>query len=446
MKLAVVSLGCPKNQVDADRFCRALLEAGHTTVATIEEADVAIINTCGFIESAKEEAIEHILDACAMKTHNPDLRVVVTGCLAERYREELAREIPEVDAVVGIGSNGRLPAILEELCARQAEAPPLECYAAKQGLPLEGPRIIGTPRHYAWLKIAEGCSNACAYCAIPAIRGGYRSRPLQNVVEEARWLAAQGVKELVLVAQDVTAYGENLGQNLLVSLLRELDKLEGVRWVRLLYAYPEKITQQLLVAMAESEKALPYIDLPIQHCNEEILRSMGRRGGRAAIEEALRLIRENLPGATLRTSLIAGYPGESEPQFEELCAFVQQAGFDRLGCFAYSEEEGTRAARMKQLPIEERQRRADAVMRLQSGILAQKQQVQVGCTLQVLCDEYDPEEDVWLCRTAADAPEIDTNVLVPGAQPLQEGEFFLVKVTDTDGADLYAILPDSETS
>lgn len=437
MRIAIVSLGCPKNQVDADVFCRALLEDGHTTVPSIEEAQVVIINTCGFIQSAKEEAIEHILAACAAKQENPLLKVVVTGCLAQRYQQEIANEIPEVDAVVGIGSNAKLPDIVRRMEQNGPEV--LQAYGARTALPLGGARVISTPGHYAWLKIAEGCSNCCSYCAIPAIRGALRSRPLQSVVQEAEWLVQQGVKEIVLVAQDVTAYGDDTGENQIVPLLHALGKIEGLHWVRLLYAYPERITKELLQAMKEVPNVVPYLDMPIQHISDEILRSMHRKGDAAAIKKAVRLIREMLPDCTLRTTLIAGYPGETEAQFEELCAFVKDAGFNRLGCFAYSPEEGTEAASLPgQLPQEVKEQRADTIMQIQSRVMAQNQQNMVGKTLEVVCDSYDDEEGVWLCRSAADAPEIDANVIVESTAPFEIGQFYTVTVKQADVYDLYA--------
>lgn len=438
MNIAIVSLGCPKNQVDADRFCRALLEAGHQTVPEATLADIVIINTCGFIESAKEEAIEEIFNACAIKKQNPNLVVIAAGCLAERYSKELAKEIPELDAVVGIGQNGRLPQIVEEVL-HEKNGDTKVYTAPKQNLPLEGRRVISTPPHYAWLKISDGCSNKCSYCAIPAIRGPLRSRQMENVILEAQWLAQQGVKELVLVAQDVTAYGEDLGQNAIAPLLYALNKIDGLQWIRLLYAYPERIGKELLLAMRENSKVVPYLDLPIQHCNEEILESMGRRGGAKAVKDAIALIKKELPNAVLRTSLIAGYPGETQEQFEELCRFVSETGFERLGCFAYSEEEGTRAAKMpNQLPQQERRRRADSIMQLQSHVMAAKQQKMVGKKVLAICDAYDEEEKLWLCRTKADAPEIDANVLVDGKAKMQVGNFYTLSIKSADEYDLYA--------
>ena len=318
MKIALISLGCPKNQVDADVMCHALIKEGHTTTAFLEEADCIIVNTCGFIESAKAEAIENILDACSYKEQNPNLKVVVTGCLAQRYQNQIREEIPEVDAVVGLGSNKALPAILDRLTGGQ----PQESYGPNTALPLGGKRVISTPAHYAYLKIAEGCNHRCHYCAIPMIRGPLRSRPMDDCIAEARWLAGEGVQELIVVAQDPTAYGNDWHKNSICDLLRELEKIDGIRWIRLMYAYPERITNELIDVMAQSKKIVPYMDLPIQHCNEQILKSMNRVGGYAAIQSAIDRLRAAIPGITLRTTLIAGFPGETEEQFDELCRFV----------------------------------------------------------------------------------------------------------------------------
>lgn len=442
MKIAIVSLGCPKNQVDADVMCHALITAGHITTPDAAEADCIIINTCGFIQSAKEEAIENILAACALKEENPALKVIVTGCLAERYQAEIRKEIPEVDAVVGLGSNAALPAILARLAGEgPGSSAGCEFYGPKTSLPLGGRRVISTPAHYAYLKIAEGCSNGCYYCAIPLIRGPLRSRPLEECVAEAKWLAGEGVKELVLVAQDPTAYGEDRGENQICALLDALGEVDGIEWIRILYAYPERITDEFVAAMARNPKVLPYLDLPIQHCSDPVLKAMNRRGDRAAIEQALARLRAGLPGAALRTTLLVGYPGETEEQFAELCGFVRAQRFDRLGCFGFSPEEGTVAAGLPgQLDEETKQQRVDAVMRIQAEIMAEKQAARVGSTLKVLCDGFDEESGLWLCRSAADAPEIDANVCVQSEVPLVIGEFYDVLVEESDVYDLYGVL------
>ncbi len=437
MKIAIVSLGCPKNQVDADVFCHALLADGHETVADPAEADAIIVNTCGFIQSAKEEAIENILLACGYKQQNPELKVIVTGCLAERYKGEIAREMPEVDAVVGIGSNKALPEILRRVCADGADQ--IESYGPKADMPLGGRRVISTPRHYAYLKIAEGCNNRCHYCAIPLIRGPLRSRPLEDCVAEAEWLAGEGVRELIVVAQDPTAYGEDWGKpGAVCELLDRLNAIQGLRWIRVLYAYPERITDEFIAAMQRNEKVMPYLDLPIQHCNDEILRGMNRRGGRKEIEDAIARLRAAIPNLTLRTTLIAGFPGETEEQYAELCDFVRRVEFDRLGCFAYSPEENTVAARMEnQLDEETKQRRADHIMEIQAEISARKQAERVGQTLECVCDGIDEESGMYLLRSKGDCPEIDGCVLTPGDVPLETGVFYNVTVTDSDTYDLY---------
>lgn len=435
MKIAIVSLGCPKNQVDADVMCHALISVGHSTTAQLEDADVIIVNTCGFIESAKQEAIEAILDACTYKKQNPALKVVVTGCLAERYKDEIRKEIPEVDAVIGIGSNGAIASIISRL----SEEASIESYGSKAAMPLGGKRVISTLRHYAYLKLSEGCSNCCSYCAIPLIRGPLRSRSIDDVVSEARWLASEGVKELILVAQDLTEYGRDLGGKALIApLLYELNRQEGIHWIRLLYAYPERVTDEFITAMADCDKVLPYLDIPIQHCNSEILRSMNRKGDRDSIISAITRLRAAIPNITLRTTLIAGYPGESEEQFCELCDFVREYRFERLGCFAYSEEEGTAAALMPQLPEALRLERAETIMRIQTDIMQAQQALRVGDSFEVICDGLDEENELYILRSAADAPDIDSECYAPiGQTPLQAGAFYTFTAKMSDVYDLY---------
>ena len=435
MKIACVSLGCPKNQVDLDGMVYTLLAAGHETVADIADADMVLVNTCGFIESAKTEAIENILEACSYKQQNPNLKVVVTGCLAERYRDQIRTEIPEVDAVVGCASDG----IIDQIVDRVTGGEQLEIYGPKRDFPLGGKRVIGTPSHYAYLKIAEGCNNRCHYCAIPLIRGPLRSRDMDDCVAEARWLASEGVKELIVVAQDPTAYGEDWGKpGSICTLLDRLNAIDGIQWIRILYAYPERITDDFIAAMKRNDKVLPYLDLPIQHCNDEILHNMNRRSTRAELLEVIGRLRAAIPGITLRTTLIAGFPGETEAQFEELCEFVKEVQFDRLGCFAYSAEENTKAALMEgQLDQETRDRRAEIVMDIQTGIMARKQAEKVGQTLRVICDGLDDESGLYICRTMADSPEIDGAVCVASEEPLYPGHFYDVKIDQSDLYDLY---------
>ena len=435
MKIACVSLGCPKNQVDLDGMVYTLLSAGNETVAEIAVADVVLVNTCGFIESAKTEAIENILEACSYKQQNPNLKVVVTGCLAERYRDQIRAEIPEVDAVVGCASNS----IIDQIVGRVAGGEQLETYGPKRDFPLGGKRVIGTPSHYAYLKIAEGCNNRCHYCAIPLIRGPLRSRDMDDCVAEAQWLASEGVKELIVVAQDPTAYGEDWGKpGSICALLDRLNAIDGIEWIRILYAYPERITDDFIAAMKRNRKVLPYLDLPIQHCNDEILHNMNRRSTRAELLEVIGRLRAAIPGITLRTTLIAGFPGETEAQFEELCEFVKEVEFDRLGCFAYSAEENTKAALMEgQLDQETKDRRAEIVMDIQTGIMSRKQAEKVGQTLRVICDGLDDESGLYICRTMADSPEIDGAVCVASEEPLYPGHFYDVKIDQSDLYDLY---------
>lgn len=436
MNIAIISLGCPKNQVDADVMCHALLSRGHTTTADLSEADCILVNTCAFIESAKQEAIENILEACSYKEANPALKVVVTGCLAERYRSEILTEIPEVDAVIGIGSNGAICDLLD--CVEAGEEH-LESYGPKRDMPLGGCRVISTPKHYAYLKIAEGCSNCCAYCAIPLIRGGLRSRTVEDCVEEAKFLASEGVKELIVVAQDITAFGADRGDPEIAQLLDELNKVEGIEWIRMLYAYPERITDEFISAMVRNDKVLHYLDVPIQHIDSEVLARMNRKGDETTVRSALARLRAAMPDITLRTTLITGFPGETEEQFEKLCAFVREQRFARLGCFAYSEEEGTKAAEMEQMPMEVREQRAEAVMRIQTDIMAETQQAMIGRTLTVICDDYDEENELYLCRSRGDAPDIDAVVCVRSEETMYPGQFYDVTVEDSDVYDLYAV-------
>lgn len=436
MNIAIISLGCPKNQVDADVMCHALLSRGHTTTADLSEADCILVNTCAFIESAKQEAIENILEACSYKEANPALKVVVTGCLAERYRSEILTEIPEVDAVIGIGSNGAICDLLDRVEAGEEH---LESYGPKRDMPLGGCRVISTPKHYAYLKIAEGCSNCCAYCAIPLIRGGLRSRTVEDCVEEAKFLASEGVKELIVVAQDITAFGADRGEPEIAQLLDELNKVEGIEWIRMLYAYPERITDEFIDAMVRNDKVLHYLDVPIQHIDSEVLARMNRKGDETTVRSALARLRAAMPDITLRTTLITGFPGETEEQFEKLCAFVREQRFARLGCFAYSEEEGTKAAGMEQMLMEVREQRAEAVMRIQTDIMAEAQQAMIGRTLTVICDDYDEENELYLCRSRGDAPDIDAVVCVRSEETMYPGQFYDVTVEDSDVYDLYAV-------
>ncbi len=431
IKVGIAPLGCCKNQVDAEIMLHKLVEAGYEITPYEAEADVIIINTCGFIESAKQEAIEAIFEAHEYKKAGSLKALVVTGCLAERYPDQLAEEMPEVDGIVTLGCNGDIVSVLDRLLEDSDETE-RQFKAPKENLPLEGERLIINEPYFAYIKIAEGCNNHCTYCAIPSIRGALRSRPMESVVAEAEGLAKKGVKELVVVAQDTTRYGEDLyGESRLSALLCRLNEIEGLRWIRVMYAYPDSITEELLDTMASCRKVVPYLDLPIQHCNSEILRRMNRRGSKEQLEETVALIRRKLPRAVIRTTLITGFPGETEEEFEELCEFVKEMKFDRLGCFAFSPEEGTAAAEMDgQIEEEERLRRQDIVMREQAAVAEALSESWVGRVVTVLVEGYDPGVKHYFGRTEADAPEVDGKIFFPSSRKLEAGEFTKVRVTD----------------
>lgn len=425
-KIGMISLGCPKNQVDAEIMLSKLQNHGYEIVTDPGEADIIIINTCGFIESAKKESIENILDMVSYKEDFPSVKVLVTGCLAERYRSEIFTEIPEVDGVVGIGANNDIC----EICDKLMNYEKVEKFPPKEALCFDGDRVLTTPPYSAYLKIAEGCSNHCTYCAIPSIRGEYRSRPAESILAEAEKLSKNGVKELIVVAQDTTRYGEDLyGKNALVPLLRSLCKVEGIEWIRLLYLYPERIDDSLIETIASEDKIVKYMDIPVQHCSSRILKRMNRKGDRESLTNLFNKIRERIPDITLRTTFIAGFPGETEEEFEELCNFVNEMKFERMGCFAYSEEEGTPAAKLDgMLPEEERNRRADIVNDIQSGILDEINESLIGKELITIVEEYDGYTDSYYGRTVMDAPEIDTQICFTCGYDLNDGEIVTVEV------------------
>lgn len=433
-RVGMVSLGCPKNQVDAERMLYFLKQDGYEIAYDAARSDVVIVNTCGFIQSAKEEAIETILEFCELKKEGKIKAIVVTGCLAERYRYEIMAQIPEVDAVVGIGKNDELSKIIRRVfCDEQVEE-----FGEKTALCFDDKRILSTPSYMAYLKVAEGCDNHCTFCAIPSIRGRFRSRGLKELVAEAKGLAESGVRELVLIAQDTSRYGEDLyGEPRLAELLRELSKIKELKWIRTLYLYPERITDELLEVFASSENVLPYFDIPIQHCSAEVLKHMGRKGDCETLTALIEKIRKTVPNAVIRTTLMAGFPGETEEQFEELCEFVKETRFDRLGCFAYSAEEGTAAARLPdQIADDIKERRAEIIYDEQSRIAFEKNEDYVGKTLEVVCEGFDRYAECWFGRSAMDAPEIDGKVFFTCAEKPAEGEFISVKITETLDYDL----------
>ncbi len=433
--VGMVSLGCEKNRVDAEMMMAALEQAGYELKDDAALADVAIVNTCGFIEDAKKESIEEILELARLKKEGRIRALVVTGCMAERYREEVRREIPEADAVCGIGANGDIAAVVAQALA--GEHP--ELFPEKCLLPLEGRRVRSTPSYFAYLKIAEGCDNRCSYCAIPMIRGGYRSRTMESIVQEAEQLAAEGAKELILIAQDTTRYGKDLyGRYALPELLRRLCAVEGPRWIRLLYCYPEAITDELLDVMASEKKIVKYMDLPLQHCSQPVLRAMRRARSRQELTALLRKLRQRIPGLVLRTTMITGFPGETEEDFEELCQFAKEMRFERLGCFAYSQEEGTPAGAMEnQVDPEVRQERRNILMEQQMNIMQEWGESRVGQTVEVLVEGFDRYAECWFGRSAADAPDVDGKIffLANGKRP-RLGEFRKIKITDCIDCDL----------
>lgn len=434
-KVGMISLGCPKNQVDAELMLQRLHDAGYTVTNEESSADVVIINTCGFIDDAKKEAIENILEMAALKQEGTIRGIVVTGCLAERYREEIRAEMPEIDVVLGIGCNADIVGAVEKALSGETGA----SFGDKLAMPMEGDRILTTPPYTAYLRIADGCDHCCTYCTIPKIRGRFRSRKMEDIVDEAKRLAARGVKELTLIAQDTTYYGKDLyGGERLPELLDALCTVDGIRWIRMLYTYPDQISDRLLDTMARQDKVVSYLDIPLQHCNEDILRRMNRTGDRESLTTKMAHIREKLPDVTLRTTLITGFPGETEEQFTELCEFVHDVKFDRLGCFAYSQEEGTAAAAMPdQIDEEVKQRRSEILMDAQSRIVDEKNAQRIGDVVEVLVEGYDDYIKCLFGRTRGDAPEIDAKVFfTPASRRAQAGDFVTVEITDTIEYDL----------
>ena len=437
--VGIISLGCAKNQVDGEMLLAAL-EAGGFTPAEPEEADIVLINTCGFIESAKKESIETILELARLKAEGAIGKLVVTGCLAQRYQEEIHRELPEVDGVFGIGANGDIASCVKEMLEKGF----LERFPEKSAMPLCGARRLSTPGFTAYLKIAEGCDNRCTYCAIPLIRGGYRSRPMESIEEEARALVASGVKELVLIAQDTTRYGLDLyGEYSLSKLLARLCPIEGLRWLRVLYCYPDSITDGLLETMAREEKIVPYMDIPLQHASGKVLSAMNRRGDRESLTALMKRIREKVPGVVLRTTLITGFPGETEEDFEELAGFVKDVGFERLGCFPYSQEEGTPAAGLPgQLEEEVKERRAALITESQLTIMEEKGRALIGKTLTVLTEGFEEESGYWFGRSYMDAPDVDGRVYFTAEEDPLPGDFVEVRIQDCmDGEPVGFSLP-----
>lgn len=434
IKVGMVSLGCSKNLVDSERMLFKLRKNGYELVTEAGLADVAIVNTCGFIQSAKEEAIETILELVTLKNEGTIKKIIITGCLAERYKEETAELFPEADAVIGIGNNKDIVDILNQVLGGERVID----FAPKLDAELTGDRIISTLPFFSYLKIAEGCSNCCTYCAIPSIRGKYRSVPMEDILSEANKLAENGVTELVVIAQDTSRYGEDLyGESKLPELLRKLCKIDGFKWIRTLYCYPERITDELLDTIAGEEKLVKYLEIPIQHCDGEILSRMNRWGDEEQLEGLFNHIREKIPDVILRTTLITGFPGETEEQFNNLAEFVQRIRFDRLGCFPFSAEDGTKAAGFEhQLESETAAHRAEIIMEQQLEVSYNNNKKLMGCEFEAVVEGFDRFAECFFGRTAMDAPDIDGKIFFMSEGPLAIGDYVKIKVTDTLDYDL----------
>lgn len=431
-KVGMISLGCPKNQVDGEALLAKLAAAGYQIVNEIENSDVMIVNTCGFIEDAKREAIDTILEVAQYKEAGVISALVVTGCLAERYQDEILKEMPEVDAVIGIGANADIVKVCDKaLCGIKTSNYPNKCY-----LPIDDERLLSTPSHWAYLKIAEGCDNRCSYCAIPGIRGKFRSRKIESVVDEAKSLVNRGVKEIILVAQDTTKYGQDLyGEYSLDKLLKELVKIDGLEWIRLFYCYPQRITDSLIEVIANEEKVCNYIDIPLQHSDATVLKNMNRVGDGNDYRVLLDKMRKAIPDLALRTTFMVGFPGETDEQFENLCDFVKDMKFDKMGCFTFSPEEDTPAFDMdNQIDEDVKKRRQEVLMNAQYSITEASNKSRVGNVYKVIIDSF--ADGKYIGRSYMDSPEIDSGIIFTSNKKLYIGDFVNVKITDFDGYDL----------
>lgn len=431
-KVGMISLGCPKNQVDGEALLAKLKKAGYEIVNNIEDSDVMIINTCGFIEQAKKEAIDTILEVAEYKNAGLISAIVVTGCLAERYQDEIIKEMPEVDAVLGIGANSDIVKTCDKaLCGIVTTSFPNKCY-----LSINDERIISTPSHWAYLKIAEGCDNRCSYCAIPGIRGGFRSRTIESCVDEAKALAESGVKELILIAQDTTKYGQDLyGKYSLDILLKELVKIDGIEWIRLFYCYPQRITDSLINVIANEKKVCSYIDIPLQHSDKTVLKNMNRVGDGEDYRALISKMRKAIPDLALRTTFMVGFPGETDEQFENLCKFTEDVKFDKMGCFTFSPEEDTPAYDMQnQIDDDVKVRRQEVLMNKQYSITEELNKQRIGRIYKVIIDTFDGEK--YVGRSYMDSPEIDSGIIFTSDNNLNIGDFVNVEITDYNGYDL----------
>lgn len=441
IKIGLVSLGCEKNRVDAEMMLYSLKEAGYEIDQNAENADVVIINTCGFIRAAKEESIDEIFNFVRLKEQGKIKAIVVTGCLSERYKHDVMKEIPQIDAVVGIGALDEIVDVIEKVLQKEKS----EIFKEKENLNLNGKRLLTTPRHYAYLKIADGCSNCCTYCAIPIIRGKYRSRKMEDIIAQAKELVQGGAKELILIAQDTTRYGQDIYDKLMLpELLRELCKIEDVKWIRLLYCYPERVTDELIETIASEEKILNYIDLPLQHVSENMLKMMNRTGNAKTLRELINKLRAKIPNIVLRTTFIVGFPSEMEENFEELCNFANEMQFDRMGCFTYSPEENTKAALFEnQISEEIKLKRQEILMEQQNLILERKCNSLPGKNVLVLIDGFDETKGCLFGRSYMDLPDVDIRIMLEHeADKNLIGKFKKFQITSYDGYDLYGKIAD----
>lgn len=436
VKVGMVSLGCSKNQVDGEIMLSLIQRDGYELCGDAEQCDVVIINTCAFIEDAKRESIENILEFCELKRQGVIKAVVVTGCLAERYQQELVTEIPEADVILGIGRNTDVVNAIDQ--ALQGER--VVEFAPKDELVMDAERVLTNAPYYAYIKLADGCDNRCTYCAIPNIRGRFRSRKMENILEEVRRFAAQGVTEMNLVAQDTTRYGEDIyGKLMLPELIREVCKVDGVHWVRILYCYPQRVTDELLEVMASEPKVVKYMDVPVQHASGRILKAMNRRDDYDYLRNLMQKIREKIPGVVLRTTFITGFPGETEEDFAEMTRLVKEVKFERVGCFTYSPEDGTPAYSMpEQIDEETKRRRADIVMSEQLAIAEEFARSWIGRELEVVVEGLNEETGIYYGRSYMDAPDIDTRVYFDSPYEHETGEYVMVTVTGSQGYDLVA--------
>lgn len=431
-KIYIISLGCPKNQVDCEIMVNKLMSGGFQIADSIEDSDAVLINTCAFIEDAKTEAIETILEVAEYKKAGIISTIIVTGCLTERYQDEVMKEMPEVDATIGIGADKDIV----KVCMKALSGVTTNFFPSKDLLPLSGERTLFTPPHWAYLKLSDGCNNRCSYCAIPGIRGKYRERDMESIISEAKELVSHGVKEIVLVAQDTTKYGMALyGEYRLASLLRELCKIEELRWIRLFYCYPDKVTDELIDTIAEEEKVCSYIDIPLQHCSGEVLRNMNRSGNYKELKTLIDKMKDRIPGISLRTTLMVGFPGETDEQFEELCKFVKEMKFDKMGCFKFSPEEDTPAYDMvNQIDDDIKARREEVLMDIQYSVTEAANKARVGKEYETVIDSFDGKN--YIGRSYLDAPEIDSGIIISTDEKLSVGDFIKVKIIDYNGYDL----------